>query len=1087
MSLPRFSVRNPVLINILMATIVLGGLYSMLTIVREMFPESRPERVMVSTLYPGATPAEVEKGITRKIEEKVKDLDGVDKITSTTSEGRSVVLIELQSDYEKIDMAVLDVKNAVDSISTEDFPEEALEPQVTKFEPRFPVISVAIFGEVGDRAIKSLGEELRDDLLELPDVTDVVLNGTRKDEISIEVRPEKLAEYGLSLVNVADAITATNLDLPGGQLRTPSANVSVRTLGERDRGEELYDIIVHSAPEGDVVRLRDVATIIDGFEDVEVAGRFNGAGAANVTVYKTGDQDAIEIASRVRALVAGKMQRPLTRTWSDRLVARLTGNDTVREVYDQARSSPYPPGIRVETHTDLSRIVESRLELLMRNGKWGLALVFLSLLVFLHWRVALWVMMGLVLAIAGSLMCMQLLGQSLNLMTMGGFIIVLGILVDDGIIVSENVYTKIESGLEPELAAITGAEEVTWPVFCAVTTTIVAFVPLRFIEGQIGDWMGVLPVVVCIALSVSLFEALTILPSHLAHNLKTRAHARNRQETGLGRLYHRLAEPLSVVQGGFVTGLRYWYERLLRLCTAYRYVTIAVLVAAMLVTLGAVGGGHVPFVFLQKMDAETVIARIDMPVGTPTEVTQRAAEAVERAAFGLPEMASIYTLVGIQVSDDGIPAAPQTHLAQCFIELLPIEKRDRSSDEVVNELRAATLNTPGVEKLRFSAIHGGPAGDAIHLEIGGQEVPDLVAAASAVKERLSRFDGVFDIVDDFDAGKPEAQIELFDSARAVGLTTDALATQVRAAFYGFEAMKVQRGREDVKIMVRYPPEYRHRLYDIESMRVATSAGTLVPFTEVARLTEGTGYASIKRTNQRRTVTVTADVDDNVTNANRVMNELSAAFPELQERYPGLRLEYGGQRLETAKSFGSLKQNFFIALALIFVILAGLFRSYVQPLIVMTAIPFGLVGAVAGHYLMGYPMTIASMTGLVALTGIVVNDSLVMVAFINELVRGGMGPLEAVIAGGKGRLRPILLTSVTTVLGMGPLLLEQSFQAKFLIPMAISISAGLVFSTVLTLIAVPSLYLLVLDFRRAGRRFVYWLINRPMPELVLVGR
>jgi multidrug efflux pump subunit AcrB len=1087
-SLPRFSVNNPVLVNILMTTIVLGGVYSMLTIVREMFPESRPERVQVITLYPGATPAEVEKGITRKIEEEIKDLKGVEKVTSSTTEGRSHVIIELASDFENIDQAVLDVKSAVDSIPSEDFPQEALEPRVTKFEPRFPVISVAVYGNLTDRALKSIGETLRDDLLDLPNVTDVTLSGTRRDEISVEVRPEKLAEFELSFIEVADAIATTNLDLPGGQVRTPGVNVSVRTLGEKDRGEELYDLVVRSAPQGDTLRLRDLATIVDGFEDVDATGRFNGAPAANVTVYKTADQDAIEIAGMVRALVAGKMGRPLERPWTSRLAARLTGRDTLLSIYERAQADPYPAGFRVETHTDLSRIVESRLELLTRNGKWGLALVFLSLLVFLHWRVALWVMMGLVLAIAGSLMCLQLLGQTLNLMTMGGFIIVLGILVDDGIIVSENVYSKIEQGLEPKLAAITGTEEVTWPVFCAVTTTIVAFVPLRFIEGQIGDWMGVLPVVVCVALSVSLVEALTILPSHLAHNLKIRTVDPPAHDGRTGPANHRWAEAMASLQQWFVGTLRNRYERLLRIAVAYRYATMAALGAVMLITLGGVAGGHVPVVFLQKMDSETLITRLNMPVGTPAEVTQRAVEAVEQAALKLPEMRSIYTLVGIQVSEDGVAQPPHSHLAQCFIELEPIERRERSSDDVTRELRQKTHDIPGVEKLRFSAIHGGPAGDPIHLEIQGDDVSQLIAVAGEIKDRLSRFDGVFDIVDDFDAGKPEAQIEIFNSAKAVGLTTESLATQVRAAFYGYEARKVQRGREDVKIMVRYPLEHRRRIYDIESMRVATASGTLVPFTEVARLTESTGFASIKRTNQRRTVTVTADVDESVTNADGVMNRLSVdVFPELAERYPGVRLEYGGQRLEMAKSFGSLKQNFVIALVLIFVILAGLFRSYVQPLIVMTAIPFGLVGAVAGHYVMGYPLTIASMTGLVALTGVVVNDSLVMVTFINDRVRNGLGPLEAVIEGGRARLRPILLTSATTVLGMGPLLLEQSFQAKFLIPMAISISAGLLFATVLTLAAVPALYLIVLDFRRAGRKFVYWLLNKPMPDIVLVAR
>ena len=529
-SIPRFSVNNPVLVNLFMATLLIGGTYSGLTLVREMFPESRPNRIIITTLYPGATPAEVEKGITLTIEEQIKEIQGVEKITSSITEGRSVISVELRSGFDAVDQAVNDVKAAVDSIPPEDFPAEALETRVTKFDPRFPVISVSLYGssgthpttstrELNDRTLKTLGERLHTDVLALPGISDVVLSGTRKDEISVEVEPQKLVKFGLSFMDVADAIAASNLDLPGGQVRTTSANVAVRTLGEKEHADQLNDIVIRSDPAGRAVHLRDVATIIDGFEDVEVSARFNASPSVSVTVYKTSEQDAIEIAGMVKALVAGKMGRPLERPWLDRLLAGLSGRDKIQDVYDKAQSDPYPPGINVETRMDLSQFIEGRLDLLKRNGLWGLLLVFLSLLVFLHWRVAFWVMMGLVLAITGSLICMKLLGLTLNLMTMGGFIIVLGLLVDDAIIVSEHVYSKVEQGIEPRLAAITGTEEVTWPVVCAIVTTIVAFAPLRYIEGQIGVWMSVLPVIVCVALSVSLLEALTILPCHLAHSL----------------------------------------------------------------------------------------------------------------------------------------------------------------------------------------------------------------------------------------------------------------------------------------------------------------------------------------------------------------------------------------------------------------------------------------------------------------------------------------------------------------------------------------------------------------------------------------
>jgi multidrug efflux pump subunit AcrB len=533
----------------------------------------------------------------------------------------------------------------------------------------------------------------------------------------------------------------------------------------------------------------------------------------------------------------------------------------------------------------------------------------------------------------------------------------------------------------------------------------------------------------------------------------------------LSPLYRALARLRSVQDNWIQQRLRKGYEAFLRFALRQRYVTISALVAILTVTIGAIRGEHVPFVLLPHMDSETLMANVTMEVGAPLEETKRATTIIEEAALGLPETKTVYTLLGLQAAGDGTVTPPQSHLGQVLLEITEAEERTRTSDEILEELRARTGDIVGVRKLRFGGIQGGPTGDPIHLEISGPEVDALVTAANEVKAILATYQGVSDIVDDFDAGRREIQIELLESARALGLTTESLATQVRAAFYGFEARKVQRGREDVKIMVRYPLEHRRRIYDVETMRVATPDGTLVPFTEVARLTEDTGFASIKRKNQRRTVTVNADVDDDVTNAEQVIASLEREFPRLLTAYPTIDLEFAGQKLETRKSMSSLKTDFLAALLLIYAILAGLFKSYIEPIIVMVVIPFGLIGAVAGHFVMGYPLTILSMVGLVALTGIVVNDSMILVSFINQRVASGMSVFEAVVDGGKSRLRPILLTSATTVLGIAPLLLERSFQAKFLIPMGISISAGLIFATVLTLVAAPSLYLIVHDVRR----------------------
>ncbi|RJP30822.1 MAG: efflux RND transporter permease subunit [Phycisphaerales bacterium] len=1068
-SLPRLSVRNRVVVNLLMWGVLAGGGYSALTLVREMFPESRPNLVLITTPYPGATPSEVEKGITLKIEEQIKDVEHVEKIESTIREGLSTIVVELESGFDDINQVVDDVKARIDSIPREDFPREAEETVVRKFEPKWPVISIAVFGDLDDRALKQYGERVRDDLLAIPGITDVVVSGTRKDEISVEVRPDKLLEYGLSFMDVGAAIEAANLDLPGGRVRTPGANVALRTLGEEDRGEDLRDIVVRSDPAGRQVRLCDVARVIDGFEDTDTAGRFQGKPSVNVVVYKTPEQDAIRIASQVRALVHGKLGEPLQRSWRQRWRARLA-DDGLQAIYERAAADPYPPAVRLGLHTDLSRFIEGRLDLLQRNGLWGLLFVGTSLVLFLHWRVALWVMMGLVFSVFGVAIAMKALGVTLNLMTMFGLIVVLGMLVDDAIIIGENVYTKVEAGLEPELAAVQGAEEVTWPVVIAITTTIAAFLPLMFIEGRVGDWMGVLPVIVMLTLSISLFEALAILPLHLAHGLRPLSRRGDGLPGALGPIHALLVRYRRWVAHVGDATIRRCYERVIRRSLEYRYVTAAVFVAAIVVCACAVAAGHVPFVMLQKMDAETLTCELKMGVNAPVEQTRRAALAVEEAVMALPELKSVYTLLGASLPEGGMGAAQvQAHLAQMFIELTDVRARDRSSEEVLRELRERTAGIPGVRFLTFTAMEGGPAGAAIHVEITGDRLDDLVAVSAAIREELSRFAGVHDVVDDFDAGRREIQIELLDSATALGLTTRSLATQVRAAFHGLETRKVQRGREDVKIMVRYPLEHRRSVYDLESMYVATPAGTLAPIVEVARITEGTGFATLRRIDQDRAVAVTADVDENVTNAELVIQSLAAAFPKWTQEYPGVSLRFAGQKLEFRKSFGSLKRDFLIALALIYFLLAGLFRSYVRPLVVMTAIPFGFIGVVIGHKLMGYPITILSLIGMVALTGIVVNDSLILVTFVGRRVEEGRPLFEAVLEAGRSRLRAILLTTITTVLGLAPLMAEQSFQARFLIPMAISIAFGIAFGTVLTLVGVPAFYLIAADVTALLRR------------------
>jgi len=1062
-SLPAMSVHNPVVVNLMMLTIIGLGIFSSMAIVREMFPESRPDQVMIMTAYPGASPAEVEKGITIKIEEQIKDVEGIEKIASTVTEGSSVIMAQLYNEVQDIDRVVNDIKNKIDAIPRDDFPIEAEETVVSRFEPTLPVISVSWYGDMTDKQLKAMGKRVRDDLLALPDITRVQLSGTRRDEISVEVHPDQLLRYGLSFLDVADAIRRGSMDLPGGQVKTEGANVAVRTLGERDRGEELADLILRGGPGGEVVRVSHVAEVIDAFEDVDVDSRIDGQRGVSVIVSKTADQDAILIAQRVRALVAGKNGEPFPSNWLNRLTGR---EKELRAIYAQAAADPYPRIGTLKTHSNLARFIEGRLDLLQRNGFWGMVFVFLSLLFFLNWRVAFWVMMGLLIAILGTVAVMHATGITLNLISMFGLIVVLGMLVDDAIIVGEHVYTKIEQGHDPELAAIRGTEEVISPVSCAILTTVVAFAPMLALEGRIGDFMRVLPLIVIFALAISLFEALTILPSHLAESFGAAARrSRVRAERGAGwwwRLRNRLREMQIAF---FENRLRQGYRAVLVKAVAYRYVTFAVGVAALVLVAGVIGGGRLPVVFFQKMDAETLLAEIELPVGSPLERTDAVMRHIETVTDKVPEIKTRYALVGSQMNMSGTGlGSSQAHTAQMIMELAPSEERERTSDDILNELRRRTAGMTGVNSLVFSAVHGGPGGAAIQIEVAGDRLTDLIAITGRLKEDLRGFAGVMDIEDDFDAGQREVQVELLESGRALGLTTEMLALQVRAAFYGLEARKVQRDREDVKIMVRYPAAQRRSLSDLEEMRIAVADGTMVPIREVARITERTGYATIRRLNQKRTVTVRADVDQNVANSREVLAAITPRFAEMQAEFPGTRIALAGEAEESQKFFKGIVEEALMALGLIYVVLAALFRSYIQPVIVMTAIPFGVVGAVAGHLLMGYPLTFMSMIGLVALTGIVVNDSLILVDFINQRVRAGTPREVAVIEGGLARLRAIILTSITTILGLAPLLAEQSFQAKFLIPMAISIAAGLAFATVLTLIMIPCLYLITADVR-----------------------
>lgn len=1062
MSLPSFSVRNSVLVNMLMLVLLASGFIFAFTLQREMFPESRPDKLLISAVYPGVQPEDVEKSVTIRIEEAVRGLEGIEKVEAQVGEGVSFVTLTIAQSISNVDALMQEVRNELDAI--QDLPDDVEEITLRKVEPQLPVIAVSVFGDGDEREMKLAANRLRDDVLRLPGVSKVQVNGIRDDEIYVDVMPDQLLKYDVTFEEIAAAIRGANIDISGGRLKGSRSTVAVRTLGEQQQAEELGEILIRAGAAGRRILLKDVATLTDSFVDTDLKSEFNGRQAVDVVLFSGETDDVVQIAAVIKTWFAARNGDPYTGP-SPGVSRALTmlGRADLYQIDQQARSDPFEGDFNYQLHTDIARFVEGRLDLMLRNGRFGLILVLISLNLFLNWRVAWWAAVGLVVSFMGTFTAMFALGATINLLSMFGMIIVLGIIVDDAIVIGENIYRHVEEGMPPVRAAVVGAEEVMWPVIVAVATTIGAFAPLFFISGQIGDFMAQLPLVVIAALSISLVEALVILPAHLKNLPKLPVTRSDRGEvraaTGFrNRMMHRwLLTP---------------YEAMLRSCLKWRYVTVASSIGACILAGGLLAGGIVKWAFIQEMDSETLICSLEMPIGTTSDRLQeelgRLSDfVVEDGAF--PEVINVQTTAGRQYDVTGAGSVgfdDQSHLGQLVIELCPADERTRSSTELLALLRKfCDEQLRGMNSVRWEAMSGGPGGRDIQVSLAGLTNEDLPRATRDLKRMIGEIEGVFDLDDDLDLGRRELRLKLRDSATPTGVTVSGLGMHVRGALFGQEARRITREREDVRIMVRYPEEYRTNTWNVESMWVPGSGPPgqrhWIPMDEIATADMGLGYSTISRYQQTRSATITASVDDTVvpstSTVQRAIQQL--VTEELLPVYPGLEVEFLGEAEEMRKSFGSLKMAFPVALLIIFAMLAGLFRSYTQPLVVMSAIPFGFLGAVVGHWVTGETFTIMSSIGLVALAGILVNDSLVLVDFINKRIAAGLSPLEASVDGARKRLRAILLTTLTTASGLVPLMFEDSFQAKFLIPMAVTLTFGLIFATALTLILVPCLNLI----------------------------
>jgi multidrug efflux pump subunit AcrB len=1030
--------RHTVAANLVMLIFILGGLLISTQIKQEVFPQFEVDVIRVSVAYPGASPEEVEQGIVLSIEDAVRGLDGVKEVTSTASEGNALIQIELLTGVNT-NSVLQDVNNEVESIQS--FPELAEEPIISLVEVRHQVLTLMVYGNQEEQTLRDVAERIRDDLLQRSNITLVELGVARPREISVEVPQRHLRAYGLTLDRIAKEIREAAIELPGGGVKTTSGEVLLRTQERRDFGREYAEIPIASTPDGATIRVEDIATIKDGFEDTDEEAFYNGQRAIQVKVFRTGNESPQSV------------------------------SDSVYEYINEFETE-LPEGIGLAVWNDQSEIYRDRMQLLLKNAGIGLILVLLLLGLFLDLKLAFWVTVGLPTSIIGSFLFIPMTGASINMISLFAFIITLGIIVDDAVVAGEIVYQKREEGLPFLQAAIAGAHEISGPITFAVLTNIAAFLPLFFVPGTMGNFMRQIPAVVVAVFVVSLIESLFVLPAHLAATKNS------------SPFWHTMDRPRIWFSQRMERFIQDRYQPFLRSVIANKYLTVAIGFAILILAIGTVAGGHIPFSFIPAIDSEIVLAQATLPYGAPIEssreVLQRmldTANATIDTHGGKSILRGIYAQIGTALPQLGPGDAPAavtgSHLVGMMVFLVPADQRDFSGGTFANEWRESIGSIPGLESLTFKAETGPTGGAPIDIQLTHRSRPILEAAAQELAESLSHYGGVTDIDDGVSKGKPQMSFRIKPEAQSLGLNAMDLARQVRGAFYGVEALRQQRGRNEVKVMVRLPEEERRQYFTVEQLVLQTEQGGEITLAEAADIEPGHAYTEIKRRDGRRIVAVTADVDDQISNANTIVGEITAnELVALTKKYPGLNYSLEGEQASQQESLSALSVGFALAMLLIYGLLAIPFRSYVQPLIVMLSIPFGIIGAVAGHFLLGYGLSIISLFGIIALAGVVVNDSLVLIVATNQLRDEKHFPLiEAIVQGAMKRFRPIVLTSLTTFFGLAPMIFETALQARFIIPMAISLGFGILFGTVIILTIVPSVYLILEDMLGQSSREV----------------
>jgi len=1012
---------NPVAANLLMLVIMVGGLASLGGITKEVFPTFPTETVTVTVPYPGSSPEEVEEGIVRKVEEAIQDIVGVDEIRSVSREGVGVVTV-LFEPGTPMTKALGQVKSRVDGIAS--FPLNAEEPVVDEVLYRTRAMRLTLYGPLEEHQLKELAQELRDEVLLLPGITQVSISGERDYEISIEVSDATLRRYGLQFNDVVNAVRARSRDLPGGKLRTDNGSITLRSVSQAYTGDEFSRITLLSRDDGTRITLGDVAVVRDTFADQPILSRLNGQPSLTLEVDRVGDQNVLAMTRALREFV-------------------------------ERKQAELPEGVKLTAWADRSVILKGRIELMLTSALQGAILVLITLALFLDISLAFWVMLGVPFSILGALFAIQLFGMpvTINIMSVFGFILVLGMLVDDGIVTAESAYTQLEQEKQGVDSIVRGVKHVAIATIFGVATTIIAFVPAWFLDEGIGRIFSHIAPIVVLCLTFSLLETKLILPAHLRHIRLSTDKPRNPRSL-LGRI--------SAVQQACAQGLQRFadtqYRALLELAVKMRYTTFAVFLGGLAICLALIPSGIVRFVFFPSVPSDQINISLKMPQGTSWRQTHDYTLRIEQAARDMDARYREVSGTGESVILELMSLSTEDTESQVTVELVPSTERDITSVELAGWLRDSLGELSGAQSLTFDA-NAGPGGSAIDIELSGRDLDALRGAAAELKTALLAYDGVFDIRDSFDAGGPELDIRVTTEGDALGLGQVELATQVRQAFFGAEIQRLQRGRDEVRVYVRFPEDERATVESLRSMWIDVPGRGKVPFEVVGEAVERTGVSAINRFNRQRVVNVEADVDKSRIEPGVVIKEVfSQVLPKILARYPGVSPRLSGEAEDEAETTDSLLLGAITIAIMIYAALAVPLRSYGLPLIIMSVIPFGIVGAILGHLIVGSSVSILSVIGMIGLSGIVVNDSLVLVDHISERLRSGSEYWQdAVIEGGVRRFRPVLLTSVTTFMGLLPIQLEASIQAQFVKPMAVSIAFGVLFATFVTLFLVPVLY------------------------------